>query len=58
MKPMKKKPTTDLTDYHKARNERMVRKVSEQPLLSPEESIEQIRRIARQSTQNLVKPGD
>lgn len=55
---MKKKPTTDLNDYHKARNERMVRKVSEQPLLSPEESIEQIRRIARQSTQNLVKSGD
>lgn len=55
---MKKKSTADLTDYHKARNKRMVRKAAEQPLMSPEESIGQIRRIAQQSTQNLVKSGD
>lgn len=52
---MKKTPTIELNDYHKARNERMVRKVSQQPLMSAEESYEQFKRIAEQSRRNLVE---
>ncbi|WP_020607298.1 hypothetical protein [Spirosoma spitsbergense] len=50
--------TADLNDYHKERNRRMVKKTSEQPLMSPDEFIEQTRRLARQSTQTTVKSGD
>ncbi len=53
---MKKAKEIELNDFHKARNERLVRKVSEQPLMSQEESIEQIRRIAELSRQ-AVKAG-
>lgn len=55
---MKKAKEIELNDFHKARNERLVRKVSEQPSMSQEEFIEQTRRLARQSTQNTVKSGD
>ena len=48
---MKKANEIELNDFHKARNERLVRKVSEQPLMSREESIEQTKRIAEQSRQ-------
>ncbi len=40
---------TDLNDYHKQRNKRLIKKVSEQPPMSREESIEQIRRLQEQS---------
>ena len=53
---MKKVKEIELNDFHKARNERLVRKVSGQPSMSPEESIEQIKRIAEQSRQ-AVKVG-
>ena len=46
---MKKTQDIELNDYQKARNERMVRKISQQPLLSAEESLEQFKRIAEQS---------
>lgn len=52
---MKTTPTIELNDYHKARNERMVRKVSQQPLMPAEEFIEQFKWIAEQSKRNLVK---
>ena len=52
--PMKKADEIELNDFHKARNERLVRKVSKQPSMSQEEFIEQTRRLARQSTQNTV----
>lgn len=52
---MKKTPTIELNDYHKARNERMVKKVSQQPLMSAEEFIEQTQRLARQSTTTTSK---
>lgn len=46
---MKKVKEIELNDFHKARNERLVKKVSEQPLMSQEEFIEQTKRIAEQS---------
>ena len=55
---MKKAKEIELNDFHKARNERLVRKVSEQPSMSQEEFIEQTRRLAQQSTQNMMKSGD
>ena len=48
---MKKTQNIELNDYHKARNERMVRKISQQLLMS----AEQFKRIAEQSQRPLVK---
>ena len=48
---MKKTQNIELNDYHKARNERMARKISQQPLMS----AEQFKRIAEQSQRPLVK---
>jgi len=39
----------DLNDYHKQQSKRLVKEVSEQPLLSPEESMKQLQRLAKQS---------
>ena len=36
----------DLNDYHKQQSKRLVKEVSEQPLLSSEESIKQLQRLA------------
>lgn len=52
---MKKTQDIELNDYHKARNERMVKKISQQPLMSAEESLEQFKRIAEQSQRHLAK---
>lgn len=49
--PMKKANEIELNDFHKARSERLVRKVSEQPSMSQEEFIEQTKGIAEQSRQ-------
>ncbi|WP_157579289.1 hypothetical protein [Spirosoma montaniterrae] len=54
---MKKANEIELNDFHKARNKRLTKKISEQPSMSQEEFIEQTRRLARQSSQNLVKSG-
>ena len=53
---MKKPKEIELNDFHKARNERLVKKVSEEPSMSPEESIEQTRRLAEQS-RRVAKAG-
>lgn len=42
---MKKAKEIELNDFHKALNNRLVKKISEQSSMSPEESIEQIKRI-------------
>ena len=52
---MKKPQNIELNDYHKARNERMVRKISQQPLMSAEEFTEQTLRLARQSVSHTSK---
>ncbi|SOD88026.1 hypothetical protein SAMN06269250_2461 [Spirosoma fluviale] len=51
---MKKAKEIELNDYHKARNERLIRIVSGQPLMSQEEFIEQTRRLARQSNKVIL----
>lgn len=51
---MKKVEESKLKDFHKALNERLIKKISGQPSMSREESIEQTRRLARQSTQNMM----
>ena len=53
---MKKVKEIELNDFHKALNERLVKKISEQPSMSREESIEQTKRIAEQS-RRVVKAG-
>lgn len=55
---MKKVKDLELNDFHKALNERLIRKVSEQPSMSREEFIEQTQRIAQQSRREfLAKSG-
>lgn len=49
---------SNLNAYHRARNERMVKKVSEQRLMSPEESMEQMKRIAQSSSREVVNSGN
>jgi hypothetical protein len=39
----------DLNDYHKRQSARLAKEISEQPLLSPEESMKQLQRLARQN---------
>lgn len=40
---------TDLNDYHKQRNQRLTKKISEPPPMSRQESIEQIKRLREQN---------
>ncbi|MBC7569550.1 MAG: hypothetical protein H7319_07445 [Spirosoma sp.] len=56
--PTTETPTADLNDYHKARNERLVKKVSKQRPMSSEESMEQMKRIAQSSSRKAVTSGD
>lgn len=45
---------TDLNDYHKQRNKRLTKKLSEQPPMSQQESIEQIKRLNEQSQRHAL----
>ena len=46
--------STDLNDYHKQRNKRLTRKLSEQPPMSQQESIEQSKRLREQSQRPVM----
>lgn len=46
---------THLNEYHRRQSEQMVRKVSEQPLMSLQECIEQAKRLRDQPQPTKVK---
>ena len=48
----------DLNDYHKRQSARLVKEVSEQPLMSPEESIKQVKRLSSQSRKLKTSSGE
>ncbi|WP_461147003.1 hypothetical protein [Spirosoma pulveris] len=48
---------TNLNDYHQKQSARLARKVSEQPLLSPEESMKQIQRLSKRSQRPKTNVG-
>ena len=48
----------DLNDYHKQQSARLVKEVSEQPLLSPEESMKQLQRLAKKSRKQPISVGN
>ena len=47
----------DLNDYHKRQSKRLVKEVSEQPLLSPEAFIEQTKRLRSRSRKQPTSVG-
>lgn len=47
----------DLNDYHKQRNARLVKEVSEQPSLSPKEFIKQVKRLRSMSQRQETSAG-
>lgn len=55
---MKHKANIDLNDYHKQQSARLVKEVSEQPLMSPEESIKQVKRLTSQRQRLKLTKGE
>ena len=49
--------STGLNDYHRQQSTRLAKKVSEQPLLSPEESMKQIQQLSKQSQRQKMNAG-
>jgi len=47
----------NLNDYHKQQSKRLAKEVSEQSLLSPEEFIKQLKRLAKKSQQRETNVG-
>ncbi len=48
----------DLNDYHRQQSERLVKEISEQPLLSPEESMKQLQKLITRSQKPVTSAGN
>ena len=53
-----KEDCIDLNDYHKQQSKRLVKEVSEQPLLSPEVSMKQLQHLAKKSQKQATSVGN
>ncbi len=52
-----KKDSIDLNDYHKQQSKQLVKEVSEQPLLSSEVFIKQVKQLRSKSQKQLTSVG-